>query len=310
MATFRQIEIFLTLADELHFGRTAERLKITQAALSKNILALEKSVGCRLFDRTDKWNIRLTCAGNAYLKAIKNLPDQLSAANERAKQAERGESGMLTIAVANIVYSYLQLGELFRKMHEKYPAIKLNIRDCQGSPMVMEQLRTGKADVGFFAVNDSDLPLSGIRQKRLIELPLCLAIPTSHYLARKEKISVEDLGSCNFILPPRHSAPWLRKYFDDFYMTHFKCLPPVEVEALGILATRQLVTAGLGIGIVSKPPEADEQDNIIYRTTPLDAKRIILVGWDENNHSASLKNLLTLIHPVNRKRSAEGHRKG
>ena len=109
MATFRQIEIFLTLADELHFGRTAERLKITQAALSKDISALEKSVGCRLFDRTDKWNIRLTSAGKAYREEIKILPDRLSLATERAKQAERGESGMLTIAVANIVYSYLFL---------------------------------------------------------------------------------------------------------------------------------------------------------------------------------------------------------
>lgn len=298
MATFRQIEIFLLLADELHFGRAAERMQITQAALSKDINALEKSVGCQLFDRSDKWNIRLTNAGIAYREQIKNLPELLKNARESALRAERGKTGQLTIAVANVVYSYLPLGDLFRTMHEKYPAVKLHIRDCQGSPMVIEQLRSCKADVGFFAVNDTDLPLAGISKQNLLELPIHLAIPAGHYLARKKNLQIADLETCNFILPPRQLAPWLRKYFDDFYMANFHKNPQVEIEALGLHATRQLVTAGLGIAVVSKPAVQDGNDNIVYRPAPLDTKRVIIAGWEENNPSRILKNLLKLIPSI------------
>ena len=114
MATLRQIEIFLQLAEELHFGKTAALLNISQAALSKEINALEESLSCRLFNRSDKWNIRLTHAGKAYKEHICKLPGMMNIAQEQALQAFRGESGEIAISVANMVYDYLQLGDVLR----------------------------------------------------------------------------------------------------------------------------------------------------------------------------------------------------
>ncbi|MBR7145586.1 MAG: LysR family transcriptional regulator [Lentisphaeria bacterium] len=295
MATFREIEIFLKLAEELHFGKTALLLGITQAALSKEIGKLESSLDCRLFDRSDKWNIRLTAAGKAYYDAIKGLPELLRKADEHARRAARGEHGMLTISVANMVYDHLQFGGILQKMHEKYPAVKLLVRDSQNSPQVYGQILSGEVDIGFLAVNNLGNPEQNLQQLKLLELPISFAIPATHPLAQKEDLKITDFKNANFILPSARYVPWLRKQFEDFFFQHCSRLPIVEQEALGLRATRQLVSAGLGIGLVVKPGTVDERENIVYREVDLMIKRIIIAAWDENNQSRTLKNFLKML---------------
>ena len=113
MATIKQIRNFLVLAQELHFARAAETLGISQAALSAEIRKLEHDVGCQLFDRSDRWQIRLTDAGAAYLQHISPLPELLDNAREAARRAVRGETGELSIVVANTVYDSLDVGRFF-----------------------------------------------------------------------------------------------------------------------------------------------------------------------------------------------------
>ena len=295
MATIREIEIFLKLAEELHFSKTALQLGITQAALSKEISKLENSLACRLFDRSDKWNIRLTAAGKAYFDEIKGLPELLRKADEHAKRAARGEHGMLTIAVANMVYDHLQFGDILQKMHEKYPAVKLLVRDSQNSPQVYSQILSGEADIGFLAVNNLGSPEQNLQQLKLLELPISFAIPATHPLAQKEKLKITDFRNANFILPSARYVPWLRKQFEDFFFQYCKSLPIVEQEAQGLRATRQLVSAGLGIGLVVKPGTVDKRENIVYREVDLMIKRIIIAAWDESNHSRTLKNFLKIL---------------
>ena len=295
MATFREIEIFLKLAEELHFGKTALLLGITQAALSKEIGKLESSLDCRLFDRSDKWNIRLTAAGKAYYDEIKGLPELLRKADEHARRAARGEHGMLTISVANMVYDHLQFGGILQKMHEKYPAVKLLVRDSQNSPQVYGQILSGEADIGFLAVNNLGNPEQNLQQLKLLELPISFAIPATHPLAQKEDLKITDFKNANFILPSARYVPWLRKQFEDFFFQHCSRLPIVEQEALGLRATRQLVSAELGIGLVVKPGTVDERENIVYREVDLMIKRIIIAAWDENNQSRTLKNFLKML---------------
>ena len=295
MATIREIEIFLKLAQELHFSKTALLLGITQAALSKEINKLESSLECRLFDRSDKWNIRLTAAGKAYYEEIKSLPELLSRAEEHARRASRGEHGMLSISVANMVYDYLQLGDILKKMREKYPAVNLQVRDCQGAPHVYSQVQSGEADIGFLAVNNLvDLDQS-FQHFKLLELPICFAIPAQHPLAQKVELKITDLKNANFILPSAKFVPWLRKQFEEFFYRHCGTYPTVEVEALGLRATRQMVSANLGIGLVVKPAVEDERENIVYRNADMMIKRIIIAAWDESNHSRTLKNFLKIL---------------
>ncbi|MBE6379555.1 MAG: LysR family transcriptional regulator [Lentisphaerae bacterium] len=298
MATIRQIEIFLQLAENLHFARTAEKLGITQAALSKEIRSLEQSINCRLLDRSDKWNIQLSAAGRAYFNQVKNLPQQLDLAQKSALRASRGETGTLAIAVSNMVYDHLPLGEILRKMHKKYPGIKLSIRDFQGSPMIYNEIISGNADIGFLAISNHHQPPEHVAHLPLTELELSLAIPAQHPLAHKQTLQLSDFINCNFIMPPSQHAPWLRNYFEKIFLEQCGTPLRVEQEALGLRATRQLVSAGLGIGFVIKPSSLDKQENIVYRQLPFDFKRIICAVWDEKNQSQILKNFRKLISEV------------
>lgn len=295
MATIREIEIFLKLAEELHFGRTAVQLGITQAALSKEIGKLETSLDCRLFDRSDKWHIQLTAAGKAYLQEIKSLPMLLNNAREHAQQASRGESGTLVISVANLVYDHLHLGDILRKMHEKYPAVKLMVRDCQNSPQVYGQVLSGQTDIGFLAVNNLSNMEQGLQQFKLLELPISLAVPGNHQLAQKDYLRITDLKNVNFILPPAKNVPWLRQQFDEYFFEHCGSYPVVEQEALGLRAIRQLVSAGLGIGLTVKPGTIDKRENIVYKDSDFELKRIVIAAWNENTQSRALKNFLRIL---------------
>lgn len=296
MATIRQIEIFLHLAQVLHFNRAAEELGISQAALSKEIGKLEKSLGCQLFDRSDRWAIRLSSAGRAYQTAVATLPEMLNSAHQLALRAARGESGELSVAIANLMYDYLQLEDVLRAMHEKYPEVKIIIRDSLSSPLVYEQVKSGQVDIGFMAINNNTHYAEELRKIKLMELPMNLAFPKNHPLASKQDLRLSDLVNCNFILPPMQQAPWLRKNFEDIFFKHCGKLPLVEQEALGIRATRQLVAAGLGIGVMVQPPVDHPRDSVIYRSLLPDFKRVIVAAWADSNQSQTLKNFVRLLN--------------
>ena len=296
MATIRQIEIFLHLAQVLHFNRAAEELGISQAALSKEIGKLEKSLGCQLFDRSDRWAIRLSSAGRAYQAAVATLPEMLDSARQLALRAARGESGELSVAIANLMYDYLQLEDVLRAMHEKYPEVKIIIRDSLSSPLVYEQVKSGQVDIGFMSINNNTHYAEELRKIKLMELPMNLAFPKNHPLASKQDLRLSDLVNCNFILPPMQQAPWLRKNFEDIFFKHCGKLPLVEQEALGIRATRQLVAAGLGIGVMVQPPVDHPRGSVIYRSLLPDFKRVIVAAWADSNQSQTLKNFVRLLN--------------
>ena len=134
-----------------------------------------------------------------------------------------------------------------------------------------------------------------MRKKPLTELPVNLVFPARHPLARKKDLKIGDLANCNFILPPAEQMPWLRKYIDNFFLEHCGRLPQAEQEAVGLRATRQLVAAGLGIGLAIKPRTQDSRENVVYRNAPFPLKRQIVAAWDEENSSRILKNFVKLL---------------
>jgi DNA-binding transcriptional LysR family regulator len=185
-----------------------------------------------------------------------------------------------------------------QKIHKKYPGIKLSVRDFQGSPMVYNEIKSGTADIGFLAISNVVQLEKTIHHHPLIELELSFAIPACHPLAQKKDLQLLDFVNCSFILPPAQYAPWLRNYFEKLFLEQCGTPLMVEQEALGLRATRQLVAAGLGIGLVIEPRSVDKSENIVYRRLPLNFTRIINAVWDENNQSQILKNIRRLLPPA------------
>ena len=292
MATIKQIRDFLVLSEELHFARSAERLGISQAALSLEIQKLEESVGCTLFDRSDRWRIRLTEAGAAYRDRVRVIPDVMETAQEAARRASRGESGRLSIIVANTVYESVDIGAMLQRMAKCYPDVKIKIMDRLSSPQAADILRSGECDVGICALIHNTSPLDGLRYFSIADADMVLAFPANHPLARKPDLRIEDLRHCGFIFPPREEAPVLRQLFEEYFLLRCHSLPVIEHEAVGFSAIRQLVTAGLGIGLI---PSGRPDRNIVFRELNDRIKRSVVVAWDPDNRSATLCNFLRLF---------------
>jgi DNA-binding transcriptional LysR family regulator len=292
MITIKQIHNFLVLAEELHFARAAEKLMISQAALSMEIKKLESSLGCKLLDRSDRWQIRLTDAGTAYFQQIRLLPQIMDKALDAARRAERGESGKLSVVVANVVYDSFDVGALFQKMFQKYPQVKLQIQDRLASPQVAELVRSGQCDAGLMAVIHGTDMTSGLRQIKIMDSRICFALPPAHPLAHKADLKLEDLRECNFIFPPKAEAPLMRQNFENFFLRELKTTPVIAHEAVGLRAIKQLVRAGLGVAMIPYDPTEKE---VVFRHIRHNMTRSISAVWDESNHSAALRNFLALI---------------
>lgn len=298
MVTLTQIRNFITLAEELHFAKAAEKLGISQSALSSEIRKLENMLQCPLFDRSDRWNIRLTASGQAYYRKLKSLPLLLEEARLDALKAARGESGVLSVAVNQTLYNHIDMSLIFRKMFALYPDVRLKILDCT-SDVASRALLEGSCDVAFLSTN---MLLEGtLRQLQFEEMfrtPLALVIPKNHPLAVKKKLSVGDFKECPFIMPPASESMALREKLERFFIEHGNFTPHVVQEARGLLATQHLVAAGLGIGILPESMFNVFPDYIVYRKAPFPMERTVVAAWNENNTSQVLKNFLKLLKEI------------
>ena len=295
MVTIKQIKNFTTLAEELHFARAAHKLGISQAALSNEIKKLETSIGCQLIDRSDRWMIKLTEAGLIYLRQIKDIPDAMNEAGQMARKAARGETGTLSIGVAGLIYDFVDLGQLCKKMLQQYPDVKLRIYDTLVSPAAAALVRSGKCDISFFAISNISNTLEDLNFKKIVDIPLAFAIPASNPLARKKDLCIRDLKYSHFILPPAEEAPRLRGHFESFFLQHCQSTPLIVHEAAGSNGSLQLVSAGLGIALIPNPPNKTILPNVVVRHIPLDIDRYTIAAWDENNTSKVLRNFIALL---------------
>lgn len=295
MISIKQIKDFLILAETLHFAKAAVKLGISQATLSSEIQKMEKKLGVKLFDRSDRWEIKLTAAGETYREWIKNIPDNIFKAQQEAQKSAHGETGSLTIAVSNIAYDYINLGEVCKKMLQRYPEVKLKIIDMPCSRNRFDLLCHGNADIAIFAgSNNVTLPEGFIAQK-LIALDIALAIPRNNRLAEIENLRVEDLKNVHFVLPPVDEAPNWRRAWDELFMQHCHSLPIVTQEVIGYQGTLQFVAAGLGVGFIFMRNNTILPANVLLRELPITLNRSLLAGMKEGNNSPLVRNFLQLL---------------
>ena len=143
---FRQLRYFVTVAQQLHFGKAAERLQITQPALSKQIRVLETELGIELFIRT-KRTVKLTKAGEVFLEQAQQLLKQASVAIQLAKRTASGELGRLTIGFTPTA-TYTVLPELIRRFRSHYPQVEVEMLDLSTEAQVTA-INKGEIDLGL-----------------------------------------------------------------------------------------------------------------------------------------------------------------
>ena len=240
---FRQLRYFVTVAQELHFGKAAERLQITQPALSKQIRVLETELAIELFIRT-KRTVKLTKAGEVFLEQAQQLLQQAERAIKLAKRTALGEVGRLTIGFTATA-TYTVLPELIGRFRVRYPQVEVEMLELCTEAQVTA-LNQGEIDLGFLhpPIDSRGLELYPILAEEFVAV-----LPKQHYLLSKQSLSLKDLAQESFILHPRLEGPFL---YDGFFkLCHQAGFQPQIVKEVGSHQTRIcFVAAGMGITFI------------------------------------------------------------
>src|SRR5580704_3760161 len=198
----RQIRSFLSIAETLHFGRSAELIHLSQPALSLQIRALEEEVGVRLFERNRR-RTTLTAAGSAFRDGSAAALSQLEQAIRRARLAASGKLGILRIGFISTAGSVF-VADIVRQFRELYPEVEVSLRNILTAEQV-QMLETGSLDIGFLR-----LPIGGHSTLDIVAVhrePFVLVLPSSHKLAKRKRVRLREVSGENFVMYERTWAP-------------------------------------------------------------------------------------------------------
>ncbi|NUS91803.1 MAG: LysR family transcriptional regulator [Nocardia sp.] len=201
----RDIEIFLTVSKELHFGRAAEGLYVSQARVSQVIRKLERQVGGKLFDRSSR-SVALTPVGRQLFTDLQaNYRDLCASLGRAARSARYGDDGLLRIGVTSS--SLAEIRPVLNALQARHPNCSLHIEHVHfGNPF--GALRADEIDVlvSWLPIEEPDLTVGPV----LYEEPFMLVVAADHPLAKRESASYEDLadyGVCGAGTTPANSPP-------------------------------------------------------------------------------------------------------
>jgi DNA-binding transcriptional LysR family regulator len=282
----RHLRYFVAVAEQLHFGRAATRLRISQPTLSQQIRQLESRLQITLFSRANQ-RIQLTEAGQLFLGDARAILELSHRAAEIARSANRKESGTLAIGLGPLM-EFTAIPTVVRNFVDRYPNVRVEIRSL-AMPLQIAALRDRRLDVGFLRapVNESWLRREVVAAERFI-----VAVPERHRLLPAKTVRLTALADEAIVLFPRVIAPHL------YDLTLTLCndggfVPHVRHEADHPLTVLALVAAGLGISLVPESVGAVGRPGIVFR--PLQrAPRILrtAVAWRRDDRSRS-----TMVEP-------------
>ncbi|NGN67377.1 LysR family transcriptional regulator [Streptomyces sp. A7024] len=200
----RDIEIFLRLAEELHFGRTAEKLHITQARVSQSIAKQERRIGAALFERSSR-KVALTPIGARLRDDLQAGYDRIQEGIDTAVESARGTEGALRLGLFGTQAH--DLAPLTRAFRARHPGCELTFREVPFSDP-FGQLRAGEIDVQtcWLPVREPDLTVGPV----VLAEPLWLMVDEAHPLAGRESVCLEDLADCTLPgFPEAAPAYWV-----------------------------------------------------------------------------------------------------
>lgn len=289
----RQLRYFVTVAEELHFARGAERLHIAQQSLSFQIKQLEEELGTALFERTTR-RVELTAAGSAFLKEIEIVFEHLQKAVERARMAGRGELGQLVVGYHSTTL-YNILPSAMRLFRERFPNVSVKLQEIT-SPGLEESILSGDIDIGLSSI--SGIQVTGLEYEILYRDTVAVALPKGHRLEACDQIPLAALATESFVM---YSRTQKKQAFDQIIALCQSCgfSPHIVQEAATESAIISLVAGGIGIAIVVKSLENVRGDDVSYRRLVDPVLEVNFgVAWKHNNRSPLVQAFVELAQDV------------
>lgn len=258
----RHLRYFLSVAEEMHFGRAAQRLGISQPPLSQQIRALEEELGVRLFERTSR-RVRLTEAGRLFEPEARRTLEQAERAVQAARLAHRGEIGHLSLGFTASAPFVPRIADALYRFREAYPDVDLVLKEI-GRDEQIAGLEDGALDIGITRGFGAPTLPTGLVAELLVEEDMVLAVREDHPLAiRSEPPTVMDLADQPLVLyGVTNGAGFNEHLYALCADAGFK--PNVTLEANSLATLLGLVAAGFGATVLSRSLARLHVDTLVH----------------------------------------------
>jgi len=293
----RHLRQFIAVAEEHCFSLAAQRLGVTQPALSRQIRKLEEELGVQLFYRTPR-RVELTEAGQVFLDEVRQGLLQMDLAMRAARQAGNGEVGRLAIGFVGAA-TYSVLPPVLRAFLHRFPRVELDL-DEMTTGHQLEGLREGRIQLGFLCppVGCDDLAIEPVLAEAV-----AVALPRGHRLAGEPRVHLSDLAGEPLLIVRQHLEPAL-----------FESVMRLCAEAGVSLNLLQgpnplhlhlsLVAAGVGFAIVPASVRNLRRPDLVYRPLhPQPARVVLAAAWRPDDSSPVLRSFLAVTRNVTNRAS-------
>ena len=260
----RHLRYFTETAKELHFAKAAEKLKLTQPALSRQIAALEQKLGVELFNRSNKWKIVLTEAGSMFLLEAEKILNETDRAVHLAKSAAKGGYGKLAIGAISSTIESPEFSQALQEMRSRYPNLLLEVLDATSGGLP-ELVRQHALDIAFLRPLPELPGDESLIYEHLWNDKLVAAIPHDHPLVRQVQFLPGVLANESFIMVPEKTSSSQRQYLTSFFHRYGDFTPKVGIEIYNTYTALRMVAAHLGVAVVAESYMGHFTDRICYR---------------------------------------------
>ncbi|WP_417234141.1 LysR family transcriptional regulator [Arthrobacter sp.] len=294
MFSLVQLESFVAVAEELHFGTAAQRLNMTQPPLSRQIQMLEREVDARLFERSSR-RVELTEAGQTLLPAARRILDLCTKTDLDVRRVATGDAGSIVIGYTAIA-GQTGLPTILRLVKERLSGVSLVLREAVSTDQ-LDMLANGSIDIGLLRPVVSR---AGIVDRRVLDDRMVAAFPLGHQLATGRGVMIRELDSLPLMMYSTAEA----RYFHDLVLRLFDSAGAranVTQFASQIPALLAFVAAGLGISLVPASTMRWAPREVAFEELrgPAGLEQLnhanLHVAWNESNGNRAVARLLELI---------------
>ncbi|KRD05179.1 LysR family transcriptional regulator [Mycobacterium sp. Root265] len=294
MFSLARLSCFIAVAEELHFGRAAERLHMTQPPLSRQIQQLETELGVQLIDRTTR-SVTLTPAGVAFLPDARRILQLAESAALTVRRVPAGDLGTVVVGFT-AASAHAVLPRLLEQTRSILPDVKLELREMVSSVQV-EALMSGEIDLGMAR---PPLKRPGIVSRPLLHEQLVAALPAGHPLTEQgRQLTLNDLDGQDFVM----YSPVQARYFNELLISTFTIAgaTPRFVQFVTQVHTMLvLVRSGIGIALVPASAATLHPEGVVFRTIGAFRERPVELdaAWRGDSTNPALLRLLRDVLPA------------
>jgi DNA-binding transcriptional LysR family regulator len=288
----RQLQYFVAVAEERHFGRAAQRLRMSQPPLSIQIKGLEAELGVRLLNRSTR-RVTLTDAGSTFLERARKILGAVEEARDAVRGTEQGIRGRLDVGFISSATLTL-LPPSIRLFRERFGGVELVLKELTSAQQV-DALYEDEIKVGLVRL---PVRAPGIQFEPVLEERLVVALPSGHVLEKLDRVSLEAIADLPLIFFTRQLIPGFHAQIVELFQ-RVGAFPNVAQHAVHLQTIVGLVASGVGIAILPSSAERVSREGVVYLALDVpDATSWMGLAWVEGDESKLVKNFVSTVREV------------